>query len=127
MNTERLKVLADFLLTVPSEQFNLREWRSRENDDDGSSIDDEELLEDCKTTACAVGWACTIPAFKEAGLAFGGHHVWFEGECSWGAVQEFFGLYKIEATYLFSHASYVGTRRTPEDVADRIYEMIDAR
>ena len=130
MNNERLKVLADFLLTVPDEHFNLRDWRSRSawnKDEDDSSVDDEELLEYCGTTACAVGWACAIPTFKEAGLAFEGGNVWFEGKYSWNAVQEFFGLYRIEALHLFSAFEYIDQSKAPEDVANRIYARIKAQ
>lgn len=56
----RLLKLADFLETVPPKRFRFSSWVG----------DDWQGREDlsCGTTACAVGWASTIPAFRKLGL-----------------------------------------------------------
>lgn len=91
-NIERLTVLRDFLLALPPEKVDLSLWSNR-----------------CGTLACAVGWACTIPEFNEAGLVR-----WQRSEDdsiapyynrlhSWDAVEAFFELSMDEASALFSH------------------------
>lgn len=54
MNVERLTKLAEFLEGVPPEHFDMRIWGT-----------DAE----CGTSGCAIGWACQVPEFKDAGLA----------------------------------------------------------
>ena len=56
----RLLKLADFLDTVPPERFDYARWvgESWQGDPDLS----------CGTTACALGWASTIPEFRKLGL-----------------------------------------------------------
>lgn len=70
---------------------------------------------DCGTKACAVGLACISGAFKRSGLTYKilGHGIDpiyrpRDGlvRHSWGAVEEFFGLEREGAAYLFSPDSY---------------------
>jgi hypothetical protein len=53
MNKERLLKLADFLDALPPERFNYGSWVG----DDWKGMQDLS----CGTTACALGWATTIP------------------------------------------------------------------
>ena len=62
MNTKRLLKLAEFLRTVPVKRFDYTKWVGK--DWKGS----QNLS--CGTTACALGWAVTIPSFRKAGLRF---------------------------------------------------------
>ena len=75
----RLQTLADFLKTVEPERFDLDYWRNRPDldnllrvdaDDSAAIVTDEELKNECGTTACAIGWACTIPEFQQSGLIY---------------------------------------------------------
>ena len=120
---DRLIKLGDFLASVPDDKFDLENWRNNgeEGMDSDYSVDDEDLKTGCGTTGCAVGWACTIPEFKEAGLSYTGVTVSYGGLVCWAAVQEFFGLSFMEAQYLFSNASYKANAG-PYDVAERLYE-----
>ena len=59
MQTERLKLLAEKLRTVPSEKFDLTEWYRPE-------VKSGEYQ--CGFAACAVGWATMMPEFREQGL-----------------------------------------------------------
>ena len=79
MNKERLLKLAEFLDTVPEEKFDFSVWQS------------------------AVGWACTIPEFKEAGLSLGGTVPvpYFDEEVCTPAVANFFKITRREAASLF--------------------------
>ena len=56
----RLLKLADFLDTVPPKRFDFRYWV-------GSTWKGKEDLS-CGTTACALGWATTMPIFRRLGL-----------------------------------------------------------
>ena len=119
----RLTKLLDFLAHVPDERFDLSHWRNNSKDDRPSyyAVDDDALRTGCGTTGCAVGWACTIPEFKEAGLAYKDYTVRYDGLIGFQAVQAFFGLSFMEAMYLFSETSYKANA-SPSDVAERIYE-----
>ncbi len=59
-SARRLLVLADFLDTIPLKRFDYETWA-------GASWKGKKDLS-CGTTACALGWATTIPAFKKLGL-----------------------------------------------------------
>lgn len=56
----RLLLLASFLEQLPDEKFDFRSWVST-NWDGKSEIG-------CGTTACALGWATTLPQLADAGL-----------------------------------------------------------
>jgi hypothetical protein len=58
---ELLTELADFLDRLPEERFDYTRWVGR--DWRGSP----DLS--CGTTACAIGWATTLPSWRAAGLA----------------------------------------------------------
>lgn len=64
MNRERLKILADFLRTVDRKHFDLKRWVTGVKVSDSMPPD----LNACGSTGCAIGWATTIPEFREAGL-----------------------------------------------------------
>lgn len=74
MNVRLLTILADFLDQLPSDQFDLHTWLETGNLNDKAvaELTVAEMLaeKDCGTTACAIGWACTIPEFQEAGLKY---------------------------------------------------------
>lgn len=121
MNTERLLKLAEKLDTVPEDRFDLSSW-----------ADDRFMPGDCGTTACAVGWACTIPEFNEAGLRLvyspsGPFPQFVTSEVNYQwftAAEKFFDLNFGEADYLFSSMCYVGADRTPSGVAGRIRSLV---
>jgi len=60
MNKRRLLALADKLEEVPRDRFNFSSWVG---EDWGGKQDLS-----CGTTACALGWATTIPMLRKAGL-----------------------------------------------------------
>jgi len=111
---QRLQTLANFLRTVPPEKFDLWDWRSAPHT--SLPLTDEDLITDedlktCGTTACAVGWACSMPEFQTEGLYYDGHTPIYapvdaQPLSYWRAVEEFFGLSYIEAQWLFSVECY---------------------
>jgi hypothetical protein len=92
----RLLKLAAFLRTLPAKRFNFGHWVGEDwrGDDDLS----------CGTTACALGWATTIPAFRRLGLRMereGCDHPVCQGEEWENVAGPIFGLNTIEARWLF--------------------------
>ncbi|WP_180056157.1 MULTISPECIES: hypothetical protein [unclassified Acinetobacter] len=67
MRTDLLLELADFLDKLDPNRFDIRTWR-RPSKDSVGFVSDEQLLTDCKTVACAIGWAVTLPKWKDAGF-----------------------------------------------------------
>lgn len=106
---QRLRILADFLPSVPSEKFNICQW-----------------------AACACGWAATIPEFKAAGLRVAPWKVdasistmCFGDRDGGDAVEAFFDLNHPDVVYLFSMFAYdEKIRVTPATVAARIREYL---
>lgn len=70
----RLTKLADFMEKLPRkswEHFHMASWFDHTGNHDhgfGRSITQKDLHQ-CGTTACALGWAATLPAFKKQGLS----------------------------------------------------------
>jgi hypothetical protein len=109
MNKKRLLKLADFLVTVPPERFDLEVWA-------------------CGAVACAVGWASEVPEFREAGFRLDQFDCpAFEGEEDWEAVAAFFGVDYEQASRLFGKSSYWPHRSGPLDVAARIRSFVESR
>lgn len=111
-SARRLNVLARKLDTVPEVRFNYRRWV-------GSDWRGKPDLS-CGTTACALGWATTIPEFVALGLrlgcdAEGEGYVHMEGEAA--------DFLFIPGEYLDGDLSPNGYA-TASDVADHIRSFI---
>lgn len=105
----RLEVLAAVLDKVEPERFNFSHWV-------GEEWEGKPDLS-CGTTACGMGWACTIPEFQDLGLelrrrkyvrnmaypAIRGHHEVLWHDNTWFAGQEIFGINKNQFTHLFTY------------------------
>lgn len=124
----RLLKLADFLYELPPTRFAYESWV-------GESWEGKPDLS-CGTTACAFGWATTIPSFRKLGLRLkpnrseGRAHVTLKDFSGWSArfenaprlaARKIFGLDTDEFEYLFvpNTASYNGNifRRSPSENA----------
>jgi len=124
---KRLLTLASYLETVPPKRYNHNDWAT------GKFCSTEKPLEplhaECRTTACALGWAATIPAFKRAGLkvAFddlGGLVKYKHHQCE-DAAMEFFKLGSDDAGNIFLPGDYHSTQRvTPKMVSKRIRSVV---
>lgn len=64
-------------------------------------------LADCSTSACAAGFASTIPAFRKEGFVLRGRQPYYDGEEGFQACEKFFGLNAKQARRVFG-----GTSRT---------------
>ncbi len=101
----RLLRLAAFLRTLPRKRFNYNVWVG--HDWRGAA----DLS--CGTTACALGWATTIPSLRRAGLQLVSRGIGQYGYVvlktkgrrqvysSMTAAQEVFSLNELEASYIF--------------------------
>lgn len=127
---KRLQTLADFLRTVPEKHFDLDNWRQTMPDDyEGyrdTATDEALLSHTCGTRACAVGWACAVPAFQAEGLHWDMMPCLTDGDVSlygWEAVTTFFDIHDHAAHHLFDAESYMDG--TPNEVADAIESYIE--
>lgn len=105
VHVERLRTLYALMAGIPANRVNLRSWRCGMSS--GSTSDYGMRDHSCKSTGCAIGWACAYPEFNEQGL------VWEDGSPvlrvrktgnvfhDWRAAEEFFGLSVDQAEYLF--------------------------
>lgn len=123
MRKDRLKRLADFLQIVPEERFDMQRWVG----DDFKGSPDLS----CGTSACAVGWATTIPEFREAGLHLDfdpdDELAWiatpvYQGWEGYDAAAQFFEIPRGQAEHLFGSFHFDDK---PSDVARRIFKMIE--
>lgn len=80
----------------------------------------------CGTTACAIGDATLMRAFRRRGLRHerGFLTPTYKNLAGWPAVEKFFDLTRREAHYLFSSGNY-DTDSDPAIVARRLREFVD--
>ena len=134
---DRLRLLAKKLRSLTRAQakyhFDMNAWFDHDEEADGhehpvpARPTSKDLLT-CGTTACALGWATTIPALQKAGLRMG---LYFEGSSvhipvyrgvsGVEAAAKLFGIYHDVAQYLFGGDDFA---RTPKQVAKAIDKII---
>lgn len=139
-----LLALANFLENnVPKNTFNLEAWVRNDgwNEEEGTFDRDREaanatILEknpgahaSCGTTACAFGWAPSVPELANAGLKlvrYGNSFVpRYEGKESFDAAQLLFGIPVRVAEHFFDPEHYAEDDLTdPKEVVRRIREFI---
>jgi hypothetical protein len=127
VNKKRLRILAKFLRNVDRKHFHLKSWCEI----DGGTLQDGAIKTvGCGTTACAVGWAASIPSFRRDGFhlvrnIFGGATPYFKGQGSHFAPIDFFGLSLSESHSLFMPDSYpTRDHKNPLAVAKRIERLL---
>ena len=106
VGADRLRILADFLPTVPPEHFAMESWW-------------------CDTSACAAGWATTIPELKAAGLRREGSEPAFREQTAFFALAAFFDL--PSADFAIDFFSPHRVHEKPRDVAARIHAYLIER
>lgn len=113
MNKERLGKLADFLveLVENGNKFNMAWWISRD---------------ECGTTACALGWAASIPEFIDLGLRVtDADYIEYNGVFNIEAAMEFFEMDYYEASDIFyGYGLKHGCKSTKEEVVEYIRNLI---
>lgn len=147
-NTERLQLLIALLAEVSARKwkpsapvnytgaelalagrhrFDITKWFGFK---DSVELMDEKQPTHCGYTACAVGHACLDSRFTTQGLTMFKDMPSYEtskGRCTgWRAVQDFFGISREEAEYLFHDSHYTGSKG-PAAVANRLRGFIAER
>lgn len=109
--------------------FNLDDWANKEL----GELTSKKVS--CGTEACAVGWACTIPSFRKAGLKLVGItdeliQPIFKHSNGMTAAADFFGMTYEEANELFHPDGYEhdwDRPVTPKEVANKIVNFVKAK
>jgi hypothetical protein len=150
MNSERLLRLADFLENeVPKHKLNMSRWMTEDRDredrtkdafrflgpvNEGSKVEVIEPMT-CQTIGCAMGWATTIPEFKEAGLVLLGRSDSTGGSVAlkisetqylteYDACAKFFDIRYGEAYGLFDPVAQAYCGNDPKLVAESIRKFV---
>lgn len=129
MNKRRLETLAKFLWKVPPENFRMAQWFVGKGNPVVMLREHLNNPHKCGTAACALGWACIIPEFAEAGLRFsdGPHKIPIYRDLSnYAAGAKFFGITEGQSENLFYSGRYRGPSDsiTPKMVSRRIRALI---
>lgn len=110
---KRLQKLLELMKTVPQKRFEISQWA-----DAGfcsKANPSEAFHSECGTAACVGGWACTVPAFKKAGLRLekviardyeGSLQPVFNGKEQFDALEAFFGLEGLPVPAKFKVVGY---------------------
>ena len=122
VQTGRLYQLADFLETVPPEDFDLRWWRTREPIP-AVRLGRVFFRKGCGFAGCAMGWGLYAGLFPEARFDAHGEIV-FRGATNYDAVGLLLGITGDFAGYLFDEDCYADGA-TPWRVAQRIRRAAD--
>ena len=126
----RLTKLVKFMASLPKSaeaHFNMGSWFNHDGCDHDHGLGDgrEVTRRDmnlCGTSACALGWAATIPSFRKAGLSMDSSIAvpYFQGY-GLTAAANFFDIGMVQA-----HALFSGTKsdRTPKQWAKRARKLL---
>jgi hypothetical protein len=132
IQAKRILKLADFLKTVPPEKFDMTRFAgSMESNTWGSYVTRRLLagkkIGDCGTTACAAGWATTMPVFRKLGLVLrnreGRTEVGLKGK-STGVENSLISIFGKEATRMFILADGATAGSTTPKQASAILRRI---
>lgn len=156
MNIERLQKLANFLRTLDKDKFDMASWYFRPLKEESNPNEHIKFICEqefgkfgrlntpeikCGSVACALGWACSIPEFQEAGLFLGSldlEHTSIDAIDAFPAylhddgnyyfqevaASKFFGIGVDVASSLFYPSYYDTYDITPDAVADKIEALI---
>lgn len=113
----KMRQLADFLETVPPEDFDLGRWRERAPID-AIRIGPITLRKGCGFAGCAMGWAAHSGIFPGLRLSPKGT-LTYRGATEFEAVAKLLSLTPWTAYFLFHKDSYQ-QHADPAHVADRV-------
>ena len=131
IHRRRLLKLADFLEALPPKRFNYCHWV-------GDDWEGAANLS-CGTTACALGWATTMPIFRRLGLCLykpGRYYtptvilkIGKRRGSTFDATEEIFGLDHNETMELFTPrgSGELGPKAKASDVAAHIRRFVERR
>lgn len=119
---EKMTQLADFLETVPPEDFDLTIWRTREFIAP-IRVWPITFRAGCGFAGCAMGWAAHEGLFPGLRITKNGDLV-YRGATDFDAVSKLFGIKWGTGWFLFGRGSYHG-RIDPDRVAKRIRRFVE--
>lgn len=123
VNTERLLKLADFLETVPPEDFSLTDWRTR-MPVDAIRLGPIVFKQGCGFAGCAMGWAAHSGIFPGLRMAYDGDMI-YRGASGMSAVCKLLGVTESIGEFLFWESKYADYEPIdPDDVAKRIRRLV---
>lgn len=127
VETARLTALAEYLYTVPSQNFNLRSWVTRIPRKATTTLFGLiEISPGCGFAGCAMGWAAYSQIFPDFTVQSDGHLTYLKNglKCmDWDAAKAVLGLNSNMAYHLLSAKAYKITA-TPAMVADRLTRLV---
>ncbi len=131
VGNRRLLKLAAFLETVPRQRFDYGNWFNDPFDTALRARLEKRgvRLPECGTTACAMGWACSVPSFKRLGLTATTSGTIIFGPALGGmlSARALFALEGNEPQELFLPENDQEDRATPKYVAKKIRKFVAAR
>lgn len=134
---QRIGRLVDFMSSLPRSangHFDMSQW-AQHLDGDGfaehgfgkNEVLPAEAPSLCGTTACALGWACSVPSFRRAGLRLKVSPIVgtrgvpeYAGRTGSDAAMVFFDITETQAEGLF----YAWTIKTPKKWARHARELV---
>jgi len=126
VDTRKMRDLADFLETVPPEDFSLADWQSQTPRRE-ISIGPIVLRTGCGFAGCAMGWAAYSGKFE--GLRISRETIRYRGLSGMRAAAKFLNVTETVAEFFFDESWYGGVAE-PADVATRLRrfaEKVEAR
>jgi hypothetical protein len=129
LNTKRLLKLIAYMDALPKSaepHFNMRScWARHQGPHPMTGPLTKKSIMDCGTTACALGWAATIPEFRRAGLRMEWYEVYgsYEARFDSDKAAQFFGLDGNQFWSLFNDNN-MRTDTTPKNWAKRAREQL---
>lgn len=120
VNLVRLTHLADFLMTIPPEQFTLEVWVDQQEIKPKTLFGLIQISSGCGFAGCAIGWATYKNMFPGFELKSGTPY--YKGKYSFEAIEAVFSINENNAYYFF-HPDKYQISATPQMVAERIYRF----
>ena len=132
----RLEHFVEVMKAVPKKKFNIDNWRedNHYNEPLKVTIPDTFVKLDCRSVACALGWAALDKKFRRQGLKWVNKYNMSEGKSTLQLVYkdvtyekaggEFFGLDSLETNDLFFPDSYSEIYVEPKHVVKKIKALI---
>jgi hypothetical protein len=122
---EKIRQLADFLETVPPEDFDLDGWVQRQQREPSSIL--FGLIQrhpGCGFAGCAMGWAAHSGIFPGLRLTHDQEDIVYGGFTGYDAVEALLGIEYSHASFFFSHTMY-SVIAEPGHVARRLRRFAD--
>lgn len=125
---EKMKQLADFLETVPPEDFDIDAWVTREPmprqiEKRWFGLVEKEVEPACGFAGCAMGWAAFSGLFDGLRVLGDWEGIGYRGATDFRAAELLFGINNNNSLFLFSPD--FDDQPEPWDVAERLRRFVE--